>query len=79
MSHPKILIVIHKPRKFFDIFAMLPESTNSIGSSSWGHRVVAAEWDEAHCIWKLSIEDLTSGNIFDDWCHFMISASGTLK
>lgn len=43
------------------------------------HRVVGAEWDDSGGIWKIQVENLNSGAIFDDWCHFMISASGILK
>lgn len=43
------------------------------------HRVVAATWDEAEGVWGLKIEDLSTGRVFEDWCHFLIGASGILK
>ncbi|KAL4947586.1 hypothetical protein BDW69DRAFT_204246 [Aspergillus filifer] len=43
------------------------------------HRVIAAKWNEPEGIWELRIEDLTTGTVFEDSCHFMISASGILN
>ncbi|KAF9883564.1 hypothetical protein FE257_003163 [Aspergillus nanangensis] len=43
------------------------------------HRVVGAQWIEDESIWRLRIEDLNSKEILDDYCHFMITASGVLN
>lgn len=43
------------------------------------HKVVEAKWDEDQGIWNITVEDLTTGNIIHDWCHFMITGSGILK
>jgi cation diffusion facilitator CzcD-associated flavoprotein CzcO len=42
------------------------------------HRVVEARWNEKG-IWELKVEDLKSGTVFDDYCHFLLDASGILK
>jgi cation diffusion facilitator CzcD-associated flavoprotein CzcO len=42
------------------------------------HRVVQARWNEKG-VWELRIEDLRSGIVFDDYCHFLLNASGILK
>jgi hypothetical protein len=43
------------------------------------HKIVGAIWDEVKGIWDLKVEDLTNGNIIEDWCHFLINGSGVLK
>jgi cation diffusion facilitator CzcD-associated flavoprotein CzcO len=42
------------------------------------HRVVEAKWNEKG-IWKLKVENLKSGQILEDYCHFLLDASGILK
>jgi cation diffusion facilitator CzcD-associated flavoprotein CzcO len=42
-------------------------------------RVIAAEWDQTAGLWKITIEDLSTGQTFEDNAHFMITASGVLK
>ncbi len=42
------------------------------------HRVVEARWDE-NGIWEMKVEDLRSGKVFDDYCNFLLDASGILK
>lgn len=42
------------------------------------HRVVDARWNEKG-VWELKVEDLKEGKIFDDFCHFLLDASGILK
>jgi cation diffusion facilitator CzcD-associated flavoprotein CzcO len=42
------------------------------------HRVVEARWNEKG-VWELRVEDLRSGVVFDDYCHFLLDASGILK
>jgi cation diffusion facilitator CzcD-associated flavoprotein CzcO len=42
------------------------------------HRVAEAKWSERG-VWELKIEDLRDGRIFDDYCHFLLDASGILK
>ena len=41
-------------------------------------RVVEARWDDSG-VWKLEIEDLKTGRLFEDYCHFLLDASGILK
>ncbi|PVH75074.1 FAD/NAD(P)-binding domain-containing protein [Cadophora sp. DSE1049] len=43
------------------------------------HKIVGATWDEDGGIWNLEVEDLSSGNIIRDWCHFLINGSGVLN
>ena len=43
------------------------------------HKVIGAEWHEDEGTWKITVEDLSTGTVFEDWCHFMISGSGILK
>jgi cation diffusion facilitator CzcD-associated flavoprotein CzcO len=42
------------------------------------HHVVEARWNEKG-VWELKVEDLNSGEVFDDYCHFLLDASGILK
>ncbi|RDL40506.1 Uncharacterized protein BP5553_00485 [Venustampulla echinocandica] len=43
------------------------------------HKVVRAEWDEEQGIWKLQVQNLVTNTIFDDYCHFLLDASGILN
>ena len=43
-----------------------------------GKRVVEARWDEKG-VWVLKVEDLRTRKVFDDYCHFLLDASGILK
>jgi cation diffusion facilitator CzcD-associated flavoprotein CzcO len=43
------------------------------------HKVIGATWDEEKGVWNLEAEDLTTGKIIKDWCHFLINGSGVLK
>jgi hypothetical protein len=41
-------------------------------------RVVEVRWSEKG-VWELKVEDLKSGKVFDDYCHFLLDASKILK
>jgi cation diffusion facilitator CzcD-associated flavoprotein CzcO len=43
-----------------------------------GKRVVEARWNESG-VWELKVEDLETGRVFEDYCHFLLDASGILK
>ncbi|RDL35489.1 Uncharacterized protein BP5553_07420 [Venustampulla echinocandica] len=43
------------------------------------HKIVGATWDEDEGVWNLDVEELSSGKIFKDWCHFLINGSGVLN
>ncbi|KAF7509480.1 hypothetical protein GJ744_008043 [Endocarpon pusillum] len=43
------------------------------------HKVNEAQWREAEGTWKVAIEDLDSGQIFDDYCDILINAGGYLN
>lgn len=43
------------------------------------HRVVGAQWVEEEGIWRIQVENLATKQVFDDYGHFMITASGVLK
>lgn len=43
-----------------------------------GHRVVQARWSEEG-VWKVKVEDLSTGIVFEDFCHFLLDGSGILK
>ena len=43
------------------------------------HRIVGAQWDEEKGIWHVEVENLSSGERIQDWCDFIITASGILK
>ena len=51
------------------------------GLGKWiktSHRVAEARWNERG-VWELKVEDLEKGKVFDDYCHFLLDASGILK
>jgi hypothetical protein len=39
---------------------------------------VQARWNEKG-VWDLRVEDLRSGIVFVDYCHFLLDASGISK
>jgi cation diffusion facilitator CzcD-associated flavoprotein CzcO len=41
------------------------------------HRIVEAKFDEYEGIWNLKVEH--KGNVFDDWCNILVSATGFLS
>ena len=43
------------------------------------HMITGATWDESSSLWKLKIKNLESGELFDDWCDFLVNGSGILK
>jgi hypothetical protein len=43
------------------------------------HTVVGATWSEEESRWHLRVHDQENDAIFDDWCDFLINASGILK
>lgn len=43
------------------------------------HRIVGATWSESRAAWDIRVEDLETGNVLDDWAHFLIDATGNLK
>lgn len=43
------------------------------------HRVVAATWNEGKGAWNLRVENLESGEVFDDYANFLLDGSGILK
>lgn len=66
---PEILQYFRNVARKYDLYKFVKLS----------HRVVAADWDESEGLWKIRVENTSSGETFDDWCHFLISASGILK
>lgn len=57
----------------------LCEEEGLLDSIKTSHRVTAAVWNEAKRVWELEVENLLSGEVFDDYCHFLLDASGILK
>lgn len=43
------------------------------------HKVVHAQWYEKGSVWKLKVQNLRTTVVFDDFCHFLLDASGILK
>ncbi|RSL45330.1 hypothetical protein CEP54_014312 [Fusarium duplospermum] len=44
-----------------------------------GHQVVGARWISSEGIWRIKVKVLETDTIIEDWCHFMIAASGILN
>jgi cation diffusion facilitator CzcD-associated flavoprotein CzcO len=43
------------------------------------HSVEYARWDEGKGVWELKVRNLSNGEVFDDFCHFLLDATGILK
>uniref|UniRef100_A0A8H7K2J8 FAD/NAD(P)-binding domain-containing protein n=1 Tax=Bionectria ochroleuca TaxID=29856 RepID=A0A8H7K2J8_BIOOC len=44
-----------------------------------GHKVVGARWEEEAGLWRIKVLDDQTGESLDDWCHFLLDASGILN
>lgn len=55
------------------------EEENLGPSIKTSHQVTKAIWNEEESVWKLKVQNLNSGEIFDDYCHFLLNATGILK
>ncbi|KAL3463950.1 FAD/NAD(P)-binding domain-containing protein [Aspergillus heterothallicus] len=55
------------------------ESEKLAGGIKLEHRVVGAWWVENKGQWRVSVENLRSGKVFDDWCHFLLDGTGILN
>lgn len=43
------------------------------------HKVIEAVWNEDEGLWRFKIENIATGEVFDDRAHFFINASGYLN
>lgn len=43
------------------------------------HQVSHAQWNEEDGTWELKIQNLSTGEILDDRCHFLLDGSGILN
>lgn len=43
------------------------------------HQVVAAQWEEASGLWRVTVRNLKTGEEFDDAANFLINGCGILK
>ncbi|KAL2676431.1 hypothetical protein Neosp_010189 [[Neocosmospora] mangrovei] len=66
---PEILEYFKRLAKKYDLYRFI----------KLGHQVVGAEWISSEGIWKIKIKVLQTNAIIEDWCHFMITASGILN
>ena len=44
-----------------------------------GCRVCEARWDEMSAVWRVKVKEVESGRVVEDYCHFLLDASGILK
>lgn len=45
----------------------------------FNHKVIEARWNEDQSVWMLKIENLPTGEVMEDYCHFLINGGGFLK
>ncbi|VUC33647.1 unnamed protein product [Clonostachys rosea] len=43
------------------------------------HHVVGARWEEEAGLWNIKVLNSQTGETFQDWCHFLLDASGILN
>lgn len=43
------------------------------------HKITEVRWQETGGLWSVTIEDLTTGQRFDDQCDILINAGGYLN
>ena len=44
-----------------------------------GHRVTRAEWSETGSEWNVTVEVVATGDVIQDRCDVLLSATGVLK
>lgn len=49
------------------------------GSIKLRHAVTGAIWDDINGVWNVTVKDMERNIIFNDWCHFLLNASGILN
>jgi cation diffusion facilitator CzcD-associated flavoprotein CzcO len=54
-------------------------SENLLDSIKTNHIVTKAVWNEDQGVWMVKVQDLTTKHEFDDYCHFLLDATGILK
>lgn len=55
------------------------EEEGMTGSVRLLHQVVAARWDEDEGLWRLKVQNLATGEQFDDAANFLINGCGIVK
>ncbi|RMJ03531.1 hypothetical protein CDV36_014938 [Fusarium kuroshium] len=66
---PEILEYFKRLAKKYDLYRFIKLS----------HQVVGARWISSEGIWRIKVKVLETDTIIEDWCHFMITASGILN
>lgn len=66
-------------KEISDYICQVCKEENMMDSIKLLHEVVAAWWDESKSLWMLKVQDLQTGEEFDDYANFLINASGILK
>ncbi|THX76756.1 steroid monooxygenase [Aureobasidium pullulans] len=65
-----------------DILAYLKKVADDYGLRKYvrlSHRIVGATWNDHAQEWFVWVEDLATGNIFEDKCNVLINAAGVLN
>lgn len=65
--------------EILEYFRSLARKYNLYRSIKLSHKVIEARWEEERSIWKIRVENTITGEVIEDWCHFMITGSGILK
>ncbi|TVY39870.1 putative sterigmatocystin biosynthesis monooxygenase [Lachnellula occidentalis] len=55
------------------------EEENMVPSIKTSHQVKNAVWDEEKAVWELEVQDLETGERFNDYAHFLLDATGILN
>ncbi|KAF7547460.1 hypothetical protein G7046_g9001 [Stylonectria norvegica] len=65
--------------EILEYFQKAAEKHGLLPYIKFGYKVVEAVWSEEEGYWKFKIENLRTGEVFDDYAHFFINASGYLN
>ena len=65
--------------QILDYFRMVARKHELYRYIQLSHQVIGATWSDERGIWTIKVKNLATGDVFEDWCHFMISGSGILK
>lgn len=66
-------------REIENYLCKLCEDEGMRSSIKTSHSVIHAEWKEDDGTWRLKVRNLKTQEVLDDYCHFLLDASGILK
>lgn len=65
--------------EIWDFYRKLAREYGVYEKTKFRHKVVGAEWDDDASVWRVSVENLDTGEIFQDQAEVLFNSGGILK